>query len=75
MATSTITVSPLVVRALAIYTNNGDAAAMRTALEELIEKWGKNYVKDFLAQRKAAVADAIDTDEDKLAAAESAVGL
>ena len=75
MATSTITVSPLVVRALAIYTNDGDAAAMRAALETLIEKWGINYLQGFLAQRKAALVAAIDVDEDKLAAAESAVEL
>jgi len=75
MATSTITVSPLVVRALAIYTNGGDAAAMKAALETLIEKWGINYLQGYLAQRKAALEAAIDVDEDKLAAAESAVGL
>ena len=75
MATSTITISPLVVKALKVYTNGGDAAAMKAALETLIEKWGINYLQGYLAQRKAALEAAIDVDEDKLAAAESAVGL
>ena len=75
MATSTITVSPLVVKALNVYTNDGDAAAMKAALEVLIEKWAINYLQGYLAQRKAALEAAIDVDEDKLAAAESAVGL
>ena len=75
MATSTITVSPLVVKALNVYTNGGDAAAMKAALETLIEKWAINYLQGYLAQRKAALEAAIDVDEDKLAAAETAVGL
>ena len=75
MATQTITVSPLVVKALKVYTNGGDAAAMKAALETLIEKWAINYLQGYLAQRKAALNEAIDTDEDKLAAAETAVGV
>jgi hypothetical protein len=74
-----ITVSILVfdaaVRALKVYTNNGTAAQMKAVLEELIDKWGKKYLADALAKRKAAVQEAIDIDEVKLAAAEAAVGL
>ena len=74
-----ITVSILVadeaVRALKVYTNDGTAVQMKAALEQLIREWGTKYLTDSLTDRLLSLRDAIGTDEDKLAAAESAVGL
>jgi hypothetical protein len=74
-ATITIVVSDAAVRAMAIYTNNAGIPVQITTLENLIDKWGREYLLGALSQRKAAIQAAIDVDEAKLAAAETAVGL
>jgi hypothetical protein len=74
-ATITIVVSDAAVRAMAIYTNNAGVPQQITTLEDLIDKWGREYLTGVLSQRKAKLTETIDVDEAKLAAAETAVGL